>query len=500
MRIFLIILTIIFLLVASAFGLVFSSVGNGILQPIIESNLNESIPVRTKVETFVVRLNRLDVAIRLDDGSVAAIKGTYGFSGAVDMNYSVNIIELANLQALTEQRYNGPFSTSGTIRGDAQQINIDGISDVAKSDTQYHMQIVNSKPARFTGKIAGLQIDALLEMLNKPRYASGSLFVDADIKGFKPGALDGAVLTVLKNGVTHPVPLKRDFNLSADAIPFNAKIDTQLKGYDADSVVDFRSAVADLHCDQALFDTGSSRFTTDYRLSIPDLDKLYFATGQHMKGGIVITGDVLHEGEKIKATAHSDTLGGTFDATFEDGTLDTAIKSIRVVALTDMLVRPRIFDSRADVTLHYDTLGKQGTLKAELLEGKLLPNKFSRLINQMASFDITKEVYKFTRLSSTIKGKKIVSDLHMDSRLTEIVTKQAVTDLDAKTINARVDVKVVKTTIPLDVTGSLDDPDIGVDMKAFTAGNAAGMVEQGMEKLPDEIKKSPVGEMMKSLF
>ncbi|BBG66305.1 hypothetical protein NNO_1602 [Hydrogenimonas sp.] len=490
---------VLLLILGIAYGVLFTAPGNGVLKPVIESKIAQNVPLPTKLERFVLRPDRFDILLKIGDGTAIEAKGTMNlFSRYIDALYSVDIKELSSLEKLLGTRLNGPFRTEGTVKGDERLLKIVGKSDVAASETAYGIDLEKFEPANLTAKIAHLQIDRLLYMINLPQYAKGRVDIDAEISNLDLDNLDGSVVTRIRDGVVVPQPVKRDFNLSIPSdLTFKGDVDTKLTESRAVSKVDFITSVATLTTEALTYDIKKGALSTDYRADVPDLDRLFFLTGQHMKGGIVVTGDVTTSKEKVRATAHSDTLGGAVDALFENGKAAVKIRNIQTVALTDMLMYPHIFDSRANMKLDYDTVKQLGTLHAELLNGQILPNRMSFILQQMANFDITKEVYERTTIDTKIVKKRLISDLYMKSRLTEIVSKRGVIDLDNGTIDTTLEIKIRKAMIPVTLKGELTSPQIKVDAKEVLRSKAKEEIEK---RLPKNLKESPAGELLKGLF
>ncbi|WP_353663171.1 hypothetical protein [Hydrogenimonas sp. SS33] len=493
------IVVILLLLLGAAYGLLFTSPGNNILKPIIEKKIAAQVPLPTKLETFLLRPDRFDVALQIGKDTRIKAKGTMNLlSRSVDADYLVDIHELANLQKLIGRKLNGPFHTKGTIKGDQKLLHIDGVSDVAGSAADYHLALRDFEPENLKAKVAHLHIDKLLHMVDQPVYAQGLVDVTADIPSLDMDHLKGDVVTVISKGLVHPAPVKKDFNLSIPAhFDFHGNVKTRLAGTKAVSNVDFVTAVASLKSKSLVYNLKDGSLGTDYRLHVPNLDKLYFVTNQHMKGKITVTGDVKVAKNGVMATAHSDTLGGAVDALFKNGKLNATIKNIQTVALTDMLLYPHIFDSKANMKLDYDTVKQLGEMHAELLNGQILPNKMTFMLQQLANFDITREVYERTTLDTKIVKKVLHSDLHMKSRLTELTSKDGLIDLSKNYIDTTINVKLKKMEIPVTIVGDLNAPKIKIDKNALLKSKAKEEIEK---RLPENIKNSPAGGLIKKFF
>jgi len=507
MKYLLSIIILLLLLIGAIYGLLFTTPGNTILQPILEEKIAEYLPLPTKLEHFLLRPDRFEVALKIGDDTSIQTKGTIGLSTqSIDATYTIAIHELSQLQALTGQQLKGPFQTTGHVKGDVKLITIDGVSDVAKSQTDYHLTLRAFTPEALQAKVTHLHIDRLLYMLNQPVYAKGLVDIDANIPQLDMENLKGNIITTLSKGVLQPEPIQKDFNLSIPHdLTFLGNIQTQLRATKAISHLNLTTSIANLQSKSLTYDLKEGSLSTDYELQIPDLDKLYFITQQHMEGEINLTGDVTMAQERLQATAHADTLGGAIDTLYKDGIAQVKIKNIQTVALTDMLLYPHIFDSRANVTIDYDTTKEQGKLHAELLNGQILPNQLSFLLQQMANFDITKEIYQRTIVNTKIDKKVLHSNLYMKSRLTEINATDSIINLDDQTIDTTLNIKIRKRELPVTLTGALTSPKIKIDAKALLKSNVKeeikSKVKERLEKrLPDNIKESPVGDLIKKFF
>ncbi|WP_300368805.1 hypothetical protein [Hydrogenimonas sp.] len=493
------IVIVILLLLGAAFGVLFTAPGNNMLKPVIESKIAAQVPLPTRLETFVLRPDRFEFALQIGEDTRVVAKGSMNLMAqSVDGTYDVDIKELANLQKLIGQKLNGPFKTHGTIKGDQKLMKIDGVSDVAESATDYHLALRNFEPENLTAKVLHLHIDKLLHMVDQPVYAKGLIDIDADIPSLNMEALKGNVVTNISKGLVHPDPVKKDFNLSIPSnLTFHGDITTRLSGTKAISNVDFHTPITTLKTKALTYDIKEGSLSTDYTMHVPNLDSLYFITNQHMKGKITVTGDVKTAKNMVDATAHSNTLGGAFDAHFNNGKLDVKVKNIQTVALTDMLLYPHIFDSKANVTLDYDTIKQLGTMHAELLDGQVLPNKMSFMLRQMANFDITREVYERTTIDTKILKKQLRSDINMKSKLTEITSKDGLIDLEKQIIDMTINAKIKKMSIPVVIKGKLASPEIKIDKKGLMKEKAKEEIEK---RLPEDVKKSPAGDLLKKFF
>ncbi len=394
------------------------------------------------------------------------LKGTYTQNkNTVDASYDINILQLALLKPVTNLDLRGSFSTNGTIGGNKALMIIKGASNVADSKTSYKIILKDSNIKNIELLTKNARLDKLLAMLNKPIYAYGLVNANIKMKSIKPDNLKGIIASNISRGVVNSAVIKKLFGINMPKTAFTADINSQITHSVATSTVKINSSVASLTTKKTVFNIPKFQLNSDYKLRIPNLDRLYFITNRHMRGSSTITGDVSYSKNGLKATAFSKMWGGDINIKLANNKLTGEAKNISVVKLTDMMMYNRIFDSRGRVEFNYNLLNKKGTLKALFLNGHILPNRVSFLLHNMANFDITKEIYKTTKLYSKIDNKKVFSDLDMVSRLTHITSKNAFIDLNRNFINAKIRVGIKKSAVYVKLKGNISHPRIKIDFK-----------------------------------
>lgn len=456
-----VIISAVILLVIIVYGILFTQPGNNIMKPMIESKLNANLTQKIKLKTFSLRLSTFKIKLILGNGSYITSNGTYGlFSKTIDAKYNIKIAKLENISPLTKMNLKGPFSTNGDIKGSKHLLNISGISDVASSKTNYRLTMRELKLASINMSIKNAKLEKILYMLNKPQYAKANLNVNAKLNNLSSNKkAEGTIIAALISGSLNPAVIK-----NMPHTTFNASDYTNIKNGVAISKIKANSSIAKLIINKMIFQMNSSTLKSDYKLIVPNLDKLYFVTNQHLRGNITINGNVKKD-KKLIVTAHSNALGGKVDIKLVDNQTTTTIRNIQVVKLTNMLMYPRIFDSVMNGDISYNLNTKKGIMNANLINGHILPNKMTFLLHHMARFDITKEIYKKTNIVSHINDKIITSDLDMQSRLTHITSKNALVDMKDEKVDAKLKIDIKKRPVYVKIKGNIKHPEIKLDIK-----------------------------------
>ncbi|WP_024791558.1 hypothetical protein [Lebetimonas sp. JS032] len=655
MKKFLIFFSSVIVIFAAFIVFLFTPPGNALLKPIVESQINSKSPVKISFDKFRVGFGNIDLKIKLLKNSVANIKGNYSlFSQNFNINYNVHIDNLNNLKNIVNYPLRGSVDTSGNIKGNIKDIKIKGITNFAKSNSNYFVELKNKKVSKILADIKNLDLASLLYIVNKPKFIDGKLNSNIVLNSIDINNLDGNIKAYIKNATVNRNLLKKEYNLTLPktALNLNAKalmkdkkinffanlvsnllkaningkfennylsskyivladnlsvltpvINQKIRGkfktegnikgktdnllvkgiaylaggnidyqtnlgkkeliyrvnnikinkllymvyqpiysygninsngkiyfnkdlngkiianiqgktdkyvlykefnftnaaisYNLNSNVNIKNSIAlintklnsnvvNANLPDGKYNINKNIFTSTYSINIPNLDKLYFATKKHLKGKIRVFGNIKKD-KDLLITGNSKTLGGSINYKLLNNDFTLNAKNLYVVKLMDMLMYPQIFDSTANIDLKYNLLNKKGVLDANLIDGHFLPNKLSFLINSLAHFDLTREIYKKTTIHSIINDKKIISDLDMKSRLTHISSKKAFVDLDKEYIDSKLLLEIMKRPIYIKLKGKLTSPSIKIDASKFLK---AEIKRKAKEEIKKQIEKN----------
>lgn len=490
MKSILFILLSLIILITGFLVFLFTPPGNSLVQSILEKKINEKSPaLQARFERFRFGFSDIDIHLLIQGGTDAVIQGTYSLTGgSVDLVFDVKARNLEALQPLTRQRFNGGFDLSGTAVGTSKDIEIKGESNIAGSRTTFTANTHSGKPKSLNLNVAGAKLDSLLHFISQPRYAKADIDLNVNMTELAKHAPSGNVRLDLTNGLSN-IPLISELaQMDVPAIRFTLSSDTAIRNAIAQGSSVFQSSLGNLDLTQTSIDLRTQSLRTHYKAVIPDLDKLYFVTKQHMNGGITVDGTVKKD-DQLLFTAHSDFLGGVTDATlsdskapFGDGTLQATFQNLRTPLISDLLQKPRIFDSGLSGTFDYDVAKKSGLLNATLSDGRILHNKLTRTLKSVTGFDITKEIYVKSDLQSRINDTVILSDLSMKSNLTSIYTKDAMLNTQTKQVDARIDLGFQQSIIGVKISGSTENPDISLDVRDFLKKKAENTLKEEIQK------------------
>ena len=313
-KLFLFLTIIIILIIGSVYGTLFTKYGNGIIASYIENKVNDGQEdVKLKVNDFRLTFNTINFDAKINDDSQILITGDLAiFKQSVDLKYDIKINDLATLKNLTKQDLKGPFSTNGTFVGDKNNAVIQGFTNIALSQTDYHVNLVNFEPKNININLKDAKIQELLSLLNKPIYATGDLNITADIKNIDVTNLDGIVKANISKGKINNDVVNKEFKQSINtSINIETNINASLLGKKVEVKSELISSVADIFLDKTVIDLEKNKSFSDYRIDVKNLNKLEGVIGKKLNGDFYTSGNIFVENSNISIAGNSNIFEST---------------------------------------------------------------------------------------------------------------------------------------------------------------------------------------------
>lgn len=408
----------------------------------------------------------------------------------VDSDYKIDVKNLNRLEGIIGKKLNGEFSTNGRIKFQDSVVFVDGKSNIIDSDTFYKFEINNNIAQNISFKVENTKVEKLLNMLNEPIHATGDLSIRGDIKNSEIAKLDGNIESKINNGKIINEVVNAVFNQELkDVITFNLESNSSLVPNQILSQIDFDTNIAKMKIQNAIYNLSDSTFNSDYLIDIASLEKIKDLTKVKLRGEAKILGKIYKSESDLFVDGKSNILGGDFNFNLQNSELKAKLINASIKELSYMLIQPEFFNSKADFTLDYDLLSKKGNLTGSLLNGHFLPNEFSKIINQLAKFDLTKEIYESVQINSNIEDKQLISNLIMKSKNTQIDIKDSFLDFEKNTIDAKLDTQIKSSNFSIKLQGEMNKPKISLDIKDLLKQEIDKKLEKNKDKINDKIDK-----------
>ncbi|MCD6172227.1 MAG: hypothetical protein J7J96_00375 [Sulfurimonas sp.] len=434
--------------IGGAYFVAFTSGGNAILQPIIQEKINEQTKLNTKLTTFSLTTDEFEIFLELDSFNTIHAKGNYSLSTqAFNVAYKLKLEKIETLKSLTNAPLKGAFRTEGNVKGDMKFMEIDGISDVASSDTSYHVELTDLNPTSIIAKIKDADLVALLELGGQKPYAKAKVDVDVDFKNITPHALDGGIVLTTKNGVLNTPLMNKDFNLTIPKTDFNMNLDAKLKGDDVDYTYALNSNLAKI--------TSSGKVIPEplkmdiiYGVDVKELAVLKPITKADVRGAFRLNGTVKGTRANMIVDGKSDFASSDTKFTaklkdFEPASLKATMKNLKLAKVLYMVKQPHYADGVFDLDVDIIDL-KSGELKGTVVSNVKKGLIDSKYMTKAYEFKSHMPRTSFTLATNTkLNGDIADTKVNLKSSLANFDIKQARVNLKDNSI-----VSDYITTIP----------------------------------------------------
>lgn len=460
-RIFIGLTLFIFIIVASVFGVLFTKPGNDLIASYIENSVNKGQKdVQLKVNDFSLTFNTINFNATINDNSNIDVSGDLElFAKKVDLKYDIRIKELSHLVNLTKQKLNGSFSTKGTFKGDEKLSIINGISDVASSDTTYYLQLVDFQPSNINFSLKNANVEELLYLVNQPKFAQGILNVKGDVKNANISSLDGIVTANLQDGFIVNKIFNKAFNQNLNTkVTFKSGVNAVLTPNKITAKTATITSLASINTKETVIDLISGKITTDYKLNIKDLSLLEpFTAPQKFNGSLSTTGDVVVNNGIIKIDGKSDVAKSltNYDLKITNGKTEYIkfdVVNAQLDKLLYMLNQPIYATGKLDIDgniKNADIPKLDGIIKSKVTDGVLVNKVINKQFNQKLKQKVT---FKANATTNLIPNQA-VTKVNLLSSLANATIQKAVFDIPTASFNSDYLLNVPNLSNLSDITG-----------------------------------------------
>jgi hypothetical protein len=415
---------------------------------------------------------------------------------ALNLLYTLDVKELALFKPITKADVRGPLQIKGWAKGTKEKLLVDAKSDIAASDTRLQATFEEFAPKKVQLSVKDLQLHKLFYMLKQPHYADGSFDMKADISNADVKHLAGTVTTKIRQGVLDSKFMTKEYKFKSPMpkTHFASDSKTVIKDNIADTQLTLASTLANLYVKSAKFNLKDASLHSDYRVKVPNLQKLYFVTQRNLKGDFEAEGSI-SKAKDLDLTMHSNIAQGAVDATVHNDDFHADIKGLQTLDILDMLLYPKVLQSKITATLAYNLAAKKGDFKGKITEGAFMQNVVLDLTKQYAKIDLYKQRFGGD-VSAKINKEKILASLDLRSNTSSIKTKNTYIDSKKQYIDTVIDINANGNPLTVKLKGDINRPKISVDASKIIQKEATKAVTKELQK---HLGKD-VGNLLKGLF
>ncbi len=419
----LIILSLLILLFLLVYILLFTTPGNALLRPVIESKINDNSPVKISLEKFVLRTDSLKFLLALDKENSFAAEGVYSlFAQSFDLDYRLDFTKLSRLSALADRNLSGALISEGKVSGDLDLFKIKGQSDLARSKTDYAIIAKEMRLDKAAIKLSDLNIEEILNMAGENPYAQGNIDLHVQLFDLTQKDMRGSVLLELKEGQLNAKTVQKEFGLSLVKTAVQSQFNASFQGEDLTYSLNLDSALATLFS-QGRMQLENKAIDAKYTVDIKELSLLKSITNTPLRGPLFTQGRVSGNQKHLIINGTSDIASSqsSYDISLDELKLSRAvihIKDARLKKLLYMAAQSGFADAKINADIQLDDLSP-GNLKGEAAI-TLSEGKFDQKIMKK-EFDVTLPATRFElQTKADLTHENIHYTLLLNSNLARI--------------------------------------------------------------------------------
>lgn len=276
-----------------AFVLLFTPLGNGILKPYIQSQLDKKLPFSTKLEVFELGISDFDIEISAMENIVISANGTYSlFSQNIDGVLNIFIKNPSDIKELSAVKLDDNFLIENVIRGKFSNFSVFTKSNLADGRLNIDTQIMNFSPIKILAKIENMKLESLLNIAGQKPYATGIFNLNADIVGDSALNFTGNAKADITKAKLNEELAKQEFNLKLpNKTNFTTTLNISFDGKDAKHTLNFLSQIGNITS------TGSTTISdiktnSTYDVNISDLSPFSTIAGMPLRGSFRTEGKI----------------------------------------------------------------------------------------------------------------------------------------------------------------------------------------------------------------
>lgn len=442
MKIFTWISGIVVTLLIGIYVLAFTGLGNSIIKPFIEERIQTATNINAKLITFSLGSDSFNIILELDNANIIYANGNYSlFSKKFNIAYKLKLDKLENLRSLAgDTKIKGKFHTTGKVNGDMAFMSIDGVSDIASSDTSYHVELTELNPTSIIAKIKKADLAQLLSLGAQKKYADADVDMEINFKNIKPHELDGDIKLVTSKGKLNTKVMKNDFNITIPRTAFAMNLNAKLLG----DIIDYKYAIKSNLANLNSWGSVTPKpLKTDikYNLDVKELEVLKPITNADIRGALKLNGTIKGDKSKMIIAGKTNIASSktSFEAILKDFTpasIKANIKNLKLQNLLYMTKQPHYANALVDIDIDISN-AKVGKLKGNIVSHikKGLVN--SRLITREFKFNykMPKTIFQVKTITN-LNANMIDTKINFDSTLANLDIKRARFNLADSSLNS----------------------------------------------------------------
>lgn len=464
------------------FYLLFTPLGNKDLYKFISHKVSDKVGLEVMVESIdISQFPNMMLSMYIEERAKLVLNG-YMDDSQMDMNYTLH----SDCIASTICKISDNLQIRGHVKGPFYKLFIEGKGRALDGNVSYSAM-------KFTDKVEDIRVDLksvsstkLLTLLGQEPLIQGEANAKVYFEHMAENTKKGSIYYDVKDNNFSNIPLYVQSNVMIDDMQHTFTMDVT-------------SPYLSVNISKGHYDQAKSRAEAFYIVDIKDLAKLETLLGHKYLGAFYAMGEIKYD-KYVHINGLSKSFGGMSDFTFEKDGLHIMLEDVSLKDIMMLFPVPSMIDADATGDIYYNFIQETMIVNADLTNAKFLRSKLVDIIYDKAGVKMMQERFDQSRLEMSYHDSIIHGFLKLQNRNSRLYLTAATVNTEYNTIDAYFDFKMQKQEFRGKVFGSLDSPEVNLDMQRLIKYQMDKQLDKMMGKNANNmIDKMPMGGIAKDV-
>jgi len=464
------------------FYIFFTQQGNKQFYNVISNKVSQEVGLEVIVKSIDIS-NFPDIVMEMNiEKKAKLVLNGYMDDSQMDMDYTLD----SECIASDICQIDDDIDIQGHVKGPFYKLFIDGKGRALDGNVSYSVMKFTDKVEDIRVSMRDVNTTKLLKLLGQDPLIKGTANAEVHFEHMAKNTKKGSILyDVLDNNFSN-IPLYVQSKVFIDDMQHTFTMDI--------SSPHLKMNISKGHYDQA-----EGRAEAFYIIDIKDLAKLETLLGHKYLGAFYAMGELRYD-KYVHISGLSKSFGGMSDFVFERDGLHVELTNVSLKDIMTLFPVPSMIDAHATGDIHYNFIRETMIVNADLTNAKFLRSKLVDIIHDKAGVKMMKERFDKSRLEMSYYNNTIRGFLKLHNKNSHLYLTGATLNTEHNTIDAYFDFKMQKQEFSGKVFGSLDNPEVNLDMQKLIKYQMDKQLDKMLGKKANKlIEKIPMGGMAKDL-
>ncbi len=464
------------------FYLFFTPLGQKDLYKFISQQASDTVGLEVMVESIdISQFPNITLEMYIEEKAKLILNG-YMDDNQMDMNYTLH----SDCIASNICKIDDNLEIQGHVKGPYYKLYIEGEGRALDGNVSYSAM-------KFTEKVENIRVDLeevnsvkLLTLLGQEPLIQGKANAKVRFEHMAMNTKKGSIYYDVKDNNFSDIPLYIESNVMIDDMQHTF-------------TMDLISPHLIVNISKGHYDQEKGRAEAFYIVDIKDLARLETLLGHKYLGAFYAMGELKYD-KYVHISGLSKSFGGISDFVFERDGLHIKLYDVSLKDIMTLFPVPSMIDAYATGDIYYNFYQQTMIVNADLTNAKFLRSKLVDIIHEKAGVKMMKERFDKSRLEMSYYNNTIRGFLKLENQKSHLYLTSATLNTKINTIDAYFDFKMQKQEFRGKVFGSLDNPEVNLDMQKLIKFQMNKQLNKMMGKKANKlIDKIPMGGMAKDV-